>query len=258
VEDNPETSNANELGPIIRRPPTWVSGFFTDVEGIEDRQLHKLAVFCDNCDPTTYEEAAKFKVWRDTMDQEIASIEKNGTLELTELPTQSRKIGVKWIYKTKFNESGKIEKYKARLVAKGYSQQHGVDYNEVFAPVARWDTIRTILALAASKCWNVLQFHVKSTFLHGELSEDVFVEQPLGYHKGGKDEVYKLRKALYGLKQAPRAWYSKIESYFVQEKFEKCPYEHTLFVKKCENKVLIVSLYVDDLIYTGSDAAMFE
>jgi hypothetical protein len=105
------------------------------------------------------------------------------------------------------------------------------------------------LALAASKGWNVLQFDVKSAFLHGELSEDVYVEQPLGYHKGGKDKVYKLRKALYGLKQAPRAWYSKIESYFVQEKFEKCPHEHTLFVKKCENKVLI---------YTGNDAAMFE
>jgi hypothetical protein len=80
----------------------------------------------------------------------------------------------------------------------------------------------------------------------------------MGYCKGGKDKVYKLRKALYGLKQAPRAWYSKIESYFIQEKFEKCPHEHTLFVKKCKNKVLIVSLYVDDLIYTGNDAAMFE
>jgi hypothetical protein len=171
VEDYPETSNANELGPRIRRPPAWVNDFVTDAEGLEDSQLHNLAMFCDNCDATTYEEAAKFKVWRDAMDQEIASIEKNDTWELTELPAQSKKIGVKWIYKTKFNESGRIEKHKARLVAKGYSQQHGVDYNEVFAPVARWDTIRTILALATSKGWNVLQFDVKSAFLHGELYE---------------------------------------------------------------------------------------
>ncbi|MCH86005.1 copia-type polyprotein, partial [Trifolium medium] len=136
---------------------------------------------------------------------------------------------------TKFNEKREVEKYKARLVAKGYSQQH------------------------ASKGWNIFQLDVKSAFLHGELSENVYVDQPLGYQKEGKNKVYKLRKALYGLKQAPRAWYSKIESYFVQEKFEKCHHEHTLFVKQSgQGKILIVSLYVDDLIYTGNDEEMFE
>ncbi|MCI35108.1 copia-type polyprotein, partial [Trifolium medium] len=137
------------------------------------------------------------------MDQEIESIERNETWELTDLPNGSKKIGVKWIYKTKYNENGKKEKHKARLVAKGYSQQHGIDYNEVFAPVARWDTIRSILALAASKGWNVYQLDVKSAFLHGELMEDVYVEQRIGYQKEGNSKVYKLRKALYGLKQAP-------------------------------------------------------
>ncbi|PNX60361.1 copia-type polyprotein, partial [Trifolium pratense] len=118
--------------------------------------------------------------------------------------------------KTKYNERGKIEKHKVGLVAKGYTQKHGIDYNEVFAPVARWDTIRTILALAAKESWNVFQLDVKSAFLHGELAEDIYVEQPLGYHKGSKNEVYKLKKALYGLKQAPRAWYSKIEGYALE------------------------------------------
>ncbi|PNX82628.1 putative LRR receptor-like protein kinase, partial [Trifolium pratense] len=184
------------------------------------------------------------------------SIEKNNTWELVQLPRGVKKIGVKWIYKTKYNEQGKIEKYKTRLVAKGYAQQHGFDFNEVFAPVARWDTIRVILVVAGSKAWNVYQFDVKSAFLHGELDEDV--DQPPGY----QDEdgmVYKLRKALYGLKQSPRAWYSKIESYFVQENFEKCPHEHTLFVKQDDNdNMLIVSLYVDDLIFTGNNDKMFE
>jgi hypothetical protein len=144
-------------------------------------------------------------------------------------------------------------------VAKGYSQKYGVDYNEVFAPVARWDTIRAILALAASRKWNVFQLDVKSAFLHGELVEDIYVQQPLGYQKGGENMVYKLKKALYGLKQAPRAWYSKIESYFCFEKFEKCAHEHTLFVKHGDNsKILIVSLYVDDLIYTGNDSQMMN
>jgi hypothetical protein len=82
------------------------------------------------------------------------------------------------------------------LVAKGYSQKHGIDYNEVFAPVARWDTIRAILALAANENWKIFQLDVKSAFLHGDLSEDIYVEQPLGYQKGSSDKVYKLRKAL--------------------------------------------------------------
>ncbi|GAU46899.1 hypothetical protein TSUD_296780 [Trifolium subterraneum] len=208
-------------------------------------------------DPITYEEAAKLDIWRKAMDQEIKSIEKNSTWELVDLPKGVKKIGVKWIYKTKFNENGEVDKHKARLVAKGYTQQHGIDFNEVFAPVARWDTIRTILAIAPSKGWTVYQLDVKSALLHGDLVENVYVDQPPGYNKEiGK--VYKLRKALYGLKQAPRAWYSKIKSYFNQEKFEKCPHEHTLFVKQDKKgNVLIVSLYVDDLIYTGNNEVMF-
>jgi hypothetical protein len=112
---------------------------------------------------------------------EIESIENNNTWVLTTLPERANVIGVKWIYKTKYNEKGEVEKYKARLVAKGYSQKHGIDYNEVFAPVARWDTIRAILALAANNNWKIYQLDVKSAFLHGELSEDIYVEQPLGY-----------------------------------------------------------------------------
>lgn len=129
--------------------------------------------------------------------------------KLVDLPANATAIGVKWVFKTKFNEEGRVEKHKARLVAKGYAQRFGIDYNEVFAPIARWDTIRVILALAASKGWNVFQLDVKSAFLHGELSEDVYVNQPSGYIVRGKEtKVYKLQKALYGLKQAPRTWYS--------------------------------------------------
>ena len=117
---------------------------------------------------------------------------------------------MKWVYKTKYDENGKIEKYKARLVAKGYSKKYGVDYTEVFAPVARMDTVQMIIALAAHKNWIISQLDVKSVFLHGELSEEVYVEQPRGYEKKRSEHlVYKLHKALYGLKQAPRAWFSR-------------------------------------------------
>lgn len=102
----------------------------------------------------------------------------------------------------------------------------------MFAPVARLDTIRLVIALAAQKEWTIYQLDVKSAFLHGELNEKVFVEQPRGYEqKGEEQKVYKLKKALYGLKQAPRAWYSRIESYFAKEGFERCHYEPTLFIK---------------------------
>ncbi|MCH80374.1 copia-type polyprotein, partial [Trifolium medium] len=263
AEDNDQSSeeenilDREELPPRTRKLPARLKDFVIGSEAEEEQELHNLAVYSSCEDPNTYDEASKSEEWRKAMDMEIESIEKNNTWELTSLPTGSNVIGVKWIYKTKYNEKGQIEKYKARLVAKGYTQRYGIDYNEVFAPVARWDTIRTVLALAASKGWNVFQLDVKSAFLHGELTEDIYVEQPLGYQKGDGSRVYKLKKALYGLKQAPRAWYSKIESYFNSEKFEKCPSEHTLFVKQdSDNDILIVSIYVDDLIYTGSNKQM--
>lgn len=230
----------------------------TGQETEEEAESHSFAVFSTSNDPITYEEAIKHEEWRKAMDQEIDAIEKNNTWELTILPSKVKKIGVKWIYKTKLNEKGEVEKYKARLVAKGYSQQYGIDYNEVFAPVARWDTIRTILSIAACKGWNVYQLDVKSAFLHGELIEDVYIEQPMGYQRGDNNSVYKQKKALYGLKQAPRAWYSKIEAYFCRENFEKCPHEHTLFVKHADSKILIVSLYVDDLIFTGNCEVLID
>lgn len=132
--------------------------------------------------------------------------------ELTLLPKGGKKVRVKWVYKTKLNENGEVDKYKARLVAKGYTQQHRVDYTEVFVPVARMETIRLVVAIAAQRGWTIYQLGVKSAFLHGELNEEVFVEQPCGYvQKGNEQKVYKLKKALYGLKQAPRAWYSRMK-----------------------------------------------
>lgn len=139
---------------------------------------------------------------------------------------------MKWVFKTKLKEDGEVDKYKARLVAKGYKQEYGIDYTEVFAPVARHDIIRLVIALAAQNSWPIFQLDVKLTFLYGHLEEQVFVEQPPGYIKiENEHKVYKLKKALYGLKQAPRAWYSRIEAYFLKVGFLKCPYEHFLFVK---------------------------
>lgn len=261
--DSQVTSPSPVAGQVqgrTRRQPTYMNDFVSG-EGLSDEEeVQQLVMFASTNDPVTFKEAVKYQKWKEAMNLEMRAIERNDTWELTLLPKEAKAIGLKWLFKTKLNEKGEVDKCKARLVAKGYSQQAGVDYTEVFAPVARWDTIRMILALAASKDWKVFQLDVKSAFLHGEISEEVFVEQPEGYEiKGAEGKVYRLKKALYGLKQAPRAWFSKIEAFFLEEKFEKCVSEPTLFVKNGENgDILIVSLYVDDLIFTGNNDDMFK
>lgn len=260
-EANPSTqeiSSGSNVGRN-RRAPIWMRDYESG-EGLSEDDNEALFALFATADPINFEEAVKSEKWRNAMDVEMEAIERNGTWELTDLPKDGKKIGVKWVYKTKLNENGEVDKFKARLVAKGYTQQHGVDYTEVFAPVARMETIRLVVALAAQKGWGIYQLDVKSAFLHGELNEEVFVEQPCGYvQKGNEQKVYRLKKALYGLKQAPRAWYSRIEAYFVKEGFEKCEFEHTLFIKTGkEGAILIVSLYVDDLIFTGNNELMFE
>jgi len=259
----PRVAAPSELGETskrVRKEPAWMSDFVSGAEiGEEEAEedMSYFALYISNDDPDHYYDAAREEKWQSAMEMEIQSIEKNNTRDLVELPPQAKKIGVKWVYKTKLNEEGKVEKCKARLVAKGYSQREGVDYTEVYAPVARWDTIRSLLAVAAQQGWSVYQLDVKSAFLYGELKEEVYVDQPDGFVRvGEEDKVYKLRKALYGLKQAPRAWFSRIESYFKREGFQKSSYDHTLFFKKSESKILMVSLYVDDLLFTGNDELM--
>ncbi|KAL5724118.1 hypothetical protein ACHQM5_007419 [Ranunculus cassubicifolius] len=242
-----------------KKRPAWMQDYV--VKGVDqgDNSLAHFALFSEG-DPISFDVAVHSPNWQQAMDSEMQSIERNNTWQLVDLPKGHKSIGVKWIYKTKLNPDGEVNKYKARLVAKGYKQEFGVDYEEVFAPVARHDTVRLVLAMSAQNAWPIFQLDVKSAFLHGDLQEEVYVDQPHGYViQGNERKVYRLRKALYGLKQAPRAWYSRIDSYFSEVGFQKCPYEPTLFIKTSpDQKLLIVCLYVDDLIYTGNDATMIE
>ncbi|OMO61385.1 Integrase, catalytic core [Corchorus capsularis] len=208
-------------------------------------------------EPTCYFEASKTSEWVAAMKEELRMIEKNQTWELVDRPQNKNVIGVKWVYRTKLNPDGTTNRLKARLVVKGYAQLYGVDYTETFAPVARLDTIRLLLAIAAQKQWKIHQLDVKSAFLNGYLQEEIFVEQPEGFQvKGNEDKVYLLKKALYGLKQAPRAWYDRINTHLFQIGFCRSPHEPTLYVKQDGSKILIVSLYVDNLLVCGSDSSM--
>jgi hypothetical protein len=188
------------------------------------------------------------------MEEEMRSIHDNQTWELTTLPAGHRAIGLKWVFKVKKDPAGLIVKHKARLVAKGYAQRQGVDFDEVFAPVARLETVRLLLALAAHSGWQVHHMDVKSAFLNGELEEEVYVQQPPGFadakHAG---HVLKLHKALYGLRQAPRAWNAKLHDSLQSLGFERCPLEHALYRRGGCDNFLLIGVYVDDLIITGSD-----
>ncbi|KAJ0865267.1 putative RNA-directed DNA polymerase [Helianthus annuus] len=191
-------------------------------------------------EPSTYEEAATSKEWLKAMQNELESLEHHNTWSLVNLPDGKKPIGLKWVFKLKIDENGKIQKHKARLVAKGYVQQSGIDYEETFSPVARFETIRLVLSLAAQNGWPVYQFDVKSAFLNGVLSEEVYVTQPPGFEvKGEERKVYRLHKALYGLKQAPRAWYSRIDGYLARNGYERSQNEPTMYVKQGELKYFL-------------------
>lgn len=188
------------------------------------------------------------------MQQELMSIEQNQTWQLTDLPEGHKAIGLKWIYKIKKNVDGETVKCKARLVAKGYVQQQGIDFEEIFAPVTRTEIVRTILSLTAQQGWTAYHLDVKAAFLNGELLEEVYVVQPEGYkNEQYPEKVYKLRKALYGLRQAPRAWNQRLDKYLESINFQRCPQEHGVYKKNTSKGILLIGVYVDDLIVTGSN-----
>ena len=139
-----------------RHPPIWMRDYDSGEGLSDDDHQGNFSLFVDD-DPLSYMDATQSAKWRCAMDSEIEAIRENNTWDLIDLPCGAKTFGVKWVYKTNLNEHGEIDKYKARLVAKGYTQQHGVDYTKVFAPVARMDTIRLVLALAAQKGWSLFQ-----------------------------------------------------------------------------------------------------
>ncbi|GAB2265831.1 hypothetical protein Dimus_037849 [Dionaea muscipula] len=150
-------------------------------------------------------------------------------------------------------------KHKARLVVKGYNQRAGVDFDEVFAPVARLETVRLLIAMAAHYKWRIFQMDFKSAFLNGVLKEDVYIHQPPGYVvKGHERQVLKLHKALYGLKQAPRTWNITLDIFLKNYGFARCPHEYALYVKHDGDSVMIICVYVDDILLTGAAVAEIE
>ncbi|KAK0581627.1 hypothetical protein LWI29_016112 [Acer saccharum] len=186
------------------------------------------------------------------MDEEMKALQKNYTWEIVDLPKGKKAVGCRWVYTVKHKAGGSIEKYKARLVAKGYTQTYGVDYQETFAPVAKLNTVRVLLSLAANQEWPLKQLDVKNAFLHGELSEEVYMDLPPGLDSN-TGKVCKLKKALYGLKQSPRAWFGRLSTSMRKFGYQQSNSDHTLFFKRKGDKITMLIVYVDDMIVTGND-----
>ncbi|CAN0910966.1 Retrovirus-related Pol polyprotein from transposon TNT 1-94 [Linum grandiflorum] len=205
--------------------------------------------------PRSIEEAMKIPEWRKAVLDEIQALEANGTWKIVTLPPGKRTVDYKWIFTTKYNADGSVERYKARLVARGFTQSFGIDYQETFAPVAKLKTIRILLSIAANEDWPLHQMDVKNAFLNGHLTEEVYMEIPEGVkNSGNRNSVCKLVKSLYGLKQSPRAWFEKFSKTVVASGYQQCQTDDTMFVRHGSgSKIVILIVYVDDIIITGND-----
>ncbi|CAL2271707.1 unnamed protein product [Prunus armeniaca] len=187
--------------------------------------------------PTKVSEALKDPKWIQAIKEEMKALEKNQTWTLETIPQGKKTIGCRWVFTIKHNADGSIERYKARLVAKGYTQTYGIDYEETFALVAKLNTVRVLLSLAANLDWPLHQFDVKNAFLHGELTEEVYMDIPPSYNTTQTGTVCRLRKALYGLKQSPRAWFGRFTMEMKNNGFKQYNSDHTLFLKHRKGKL---------------------
>lgn len=175
---------------------------------------------------------------------------------LVDLPARMFAIGTKWILKCKRDARGIVVRNKARLVAQGFRQEEGIDYDEVFAPVARVEAIRLFLAFASYMGFVVYQMDVKSVFLYGKIEEEIYVTQPQGFEDPqNPKKVYKVVKALYGLHQAPRSWYARLSTFLLKHGYRRRAIDKTLFIKKNSRDIILFQVYVDDIIFGSTKEA---
>ena len=155
----------------------------------------------------------------------------------------------------KYKADGTVDRFKARLVAKGYTQKYGIDYTNTFAPVAKINIVRVLLSMAANLDWPLQQFDVKNAFLHGDLTEEIYMELPPGCTGTdmNKGKVCKLKKSLYGLKQSPRAWFGRFTKSMKAFGYSQSNWDHTLFLKRKNKKITALIVYVDDMVVTRND-----
>lgn len=213
----------------------------------------------DDDEPKSLQDALKDENWMGAMRSEMNSHAQNVTWELVPRPINKNIVGNRWVFKVKRDPVGTISRHKARLVAQGYSQVHGIDYEEIFSPVAKFATIRTLLAFANINDLEVHQMDVKTAFLNGILDHQIYMEQPKGFvDPVNQDYVCKLNKSIYGLKQSARCWNSTLTDYLISEKYEKCDADDCIYIKYVGNDFIMLAVYVDDVIPISNNLTLLE
>lgn len=251
TNDSHDTTPSPEVLPLLRRSerekraPVYY-GMSSRVTTIEPLTVNEALSSPDK------------EKWLGAMKNEMESLSTSEVWDLVELPKGRNAVGCKWVFKTKVNEDGSLNRFKARLVAQGFSQKHGLDYDQTFSPVVRPESVRTLLALATQKHLKLHQMDVTTAFLNGELHEEIYMKQPEGFVTEGREKlVCKLKRSLYGLKQSPRCWNQTLDSElkkmgFVQSTGDPCVY--TTF----NDGLLILAVYVDDIILAGESEKAIE
>ena len=210
----------------------------------------------DGGEPKSFEEAMEDehkKKWIEAMEDEMKSLHENKTFKLVKLPKDKRALKNRWVFIIKHDEHNSNLRFKAKPVVKGFSQKKGIDFYEIFSLVMKMTPIRMVLGLAASLDLEIEKMDVKTAFLHGDLEEEIYMEEPQGFkEKGKEDYVCKLKKSLYSLKQALRKWYKKLESVMGEQGYKKTTSDHCVFVQKfSDNDFIILLHYVDDILIVG-------
>nr|GEW75396.1 hypothetical protein [Tanacetum cinerariifolium] len=210
--------------------------------------------FLSQKEPKKIFDALKDPSWVEAMHEELLQFKIKNVWILVNYPKGVRPIGIKWVLKNKKDDRGIVIRNKARLVAQGYTQEEGIDYEEVFTPVIRIEAIWLFLAYASFMGFTVYQMDVKSAFLYGTIDEEVYMMQPPRFQDPKfPDRVYKVEKAIYGLHQAPKAWYGTLSKYLLDNGFQRRTIDQTLFIRKHKGEFLLVQVYVDDIIFGSSN-----
>ena len=262
VPENPEIAEVNQQDNLIcDQPPVRRSSR-------ERKPVERLAMGCSGTshkgeskissnDPCTVKDALSrpdANDWKLAMQEEYEALMANNTWELSDIPAGRKPIKCKWIFKTKRNHIGEIDRYKARLVIKGYSQRMGEDYDETYAPVVRHSSLRYLFAMAVQLDLKIEQMDAVTAFLQGELSEEIYMEQPQEFiDASNKGKCCRLKKALYGLKQSSRVWNMKLDASLQKLGLKQSEYDTCVYYKIDGKKVLIIAVYVDDLILMSND-----
>ena len=213
-------------------------------------------------DPDSYTQAMQgvdYGKWFHAMEEELKSMDQNQVWDLVELPKGCKRVGCKWVFKTKRDSIGNIERYKARLVAKGFTQKNGIDYKETFSPVSKKDSLRIIMALVAHYDLELHQMDVKTAFLNGNLEEEIYMDQSEGFSVKGKEHmVCKLKKSIYGLQQASRQWYLKFNDTITSFGFQENTVDRCIYMKVSGSKFIFLVLYVDDILLATNDLGLLH